>query len=129
MMSETEQIAVELIDGETGRCIGINEYRVCGPKPIRGVVVTSWKTTKNDVLRAFLTPDEKHDWLTKDLTVVPVEQTRLAALVPKLVEALADMVEIIEDEGHTSSYIPQVTAARKILAETALARTAKESEV
>lgn len=90
-MSEAKQqesVSVELIDGETGRCIGINDYRICGPKPIHGVVVTLWKTTKNDVLRAFLTPDEKHDWLAKDLTVVPVEQARLAVLVPGLVDSL-----------------------------------------
>lgn len=66
-------VTVELIDGEAGRCIGINDYRICGPKPIHGVVVSSWKTTKNDILRAFLTPDQKHDWLAKDLTVTPVE--------------------------------------------------------
>lgn len=87
---EGERVTVELIDGEAGRCIGINEYRVCGPKPIHGVVVTSWKTTRNDILRAFLTPDEKHDWLAKDLTVVPAEHARLAALMPGLEAVLRE---------------------------------------
>lgn len=58
--------------------------------------------------------------------IIAAVNTRAAnvELIGKLVEALADMVEIVEDEGHTNNYVPQVTAARKILAETALARAA-----
>lgn len=43
-------------------------------------------------------------------------------------EALSDVLTIVEDEGHVSNYIPQVTAARKVLAETALTTIRRESE-
>lgn len=91
---QDKPINVELIDGETGRCIGINDYRICGPKPIHGVVVSLWTTTKNDVLRAFLTPDEKHDWLAKGLQVVPAE--RYATLVEQR-EQLVDLLRYLKD--------------------------------
>lgn len=70
-----EQIKVELINGVEGQCVAVNDYRICGPKPYGGgSVAKSWTTDKNDILRAFLTPDEKHAWLADGLQVVSVNQ-------------------------------------------------------
>lgn len=66
------RIKIELINSEAGRCIAINDYRVAGPKPIHGVVVSEWSADQNDVLRAFLTPDQKHEWLSEELHVTPL---------------------------------------------------------
>lgn len=66
------RIKIELINSEAGRCIAINDYRVAGPKPIHGVVVSEWSADQNDVLRAFLTPDQKHEWLSEELHVAPL---------------------------------------------------------
>lgn len=74
---ETDRIAVHLIDGVEGQCVSVNDYRICGPKPYGGGSITqSWTTTKEDVLRAFLTPDQKHEWLSKELAIIPAETLR-----------------------------------------------------
>ena len=85
-----EQITVELIKGVQGYCVGVNNYRICGPKPWGGgSIERAWKTTKNDVLAAFLSPDERHQWLADDLTVVSVNShTALEAERDALREAL-----------------------------------------
>lgn len=70
-----EGVKVELINGVEGQCVAVNDYRICGPKPWGGgSIAKSWTTDKNDVLRAFLTPDQKHAWLADELEVVSVNQ-------------------------------------------------------
>lgn len=70
-----ERVKVELINGVEGQCVGVNDYRICGPKPWGGgSVAKSWTTDKNDVLRAFLTPDQKHAWLADELEVVSMRE-------------------------------------------------------
>ena len=72
-----QEIVVRLIDGVEGQCVSINDYRVCGPKLLGGgTLAQRWTTTKEDVLRAFLTPDQQHEWLSKELAIIPVEALR-----------------------------------------------------
>ena len=51
--------------------------------------------------------------------MIVTEHNQHAALVEqrdRLAEALREILSIVEDEGHTSSYVPQVAAARNALA-------------
>lgn len=104
-----ERVTVELINGVEGQCVGINDYRICGPKPWGGgSVAQSWTTDKNEVLRAFLTPDEKHAWLADDLEVVSVKQHHsLVAEREQLITALQDCIQSL-------SKLPDVDGAYRV---------------
>lgn len=49
-------------------------------------------------------------------TLVEQRAELVAARIDKLRKALREILDIVEDEGHADSYVPQVTAARELLA-------------
>lgn len=50
MKHDEQEVTIELVKGVEGQCLIINGYRVAGPKPWGGGVVTkTWKTTVKDI--------------------------------------------------------------------------------
>ena len=64
-MSDNKIVNIKIFSGPIRPSLYINDYRVAGPKPAPGSpMLAEWTITKEEILKAFMTPDERHEALT-----------------------------------------------------------------
>lgn len=82
-----ERYPIEIIQGVEGFCIGLNNYRIAGPKPWGGgTVVKQWHISAADLRRAIpelFGPDPQGDSGKPDLTPEPVSDPYKLGSVPR----------------------------------------------
>ena len=114
-LSAEERYPIEIIQGVEGFCIGLNNYRIAGPKPWGGgTVVKRWDVSLADLGRAIPSIDAQATEIAA-LRAVSSQQQQRAQLAEEKLEGYRqaldiDHIEIVISQELRRLYVGQLDA-------------------